>query len=514
MLTQPPSGGAAVPARARSAGRRLPLTLLVWGFAACVSDATPELESNSLDLPQGQRLVLDKNGLSLLDRAGQTRAQFAVRGKHLDLRLDSPNSALAVLLDTDTQAVRILQLDLQSGSLLALGGQPGLLAPGISVEALCLYRDPQALNHVFVVGKDGITQQWVFDGTQRRLLRSLSLPANTRACTVVDSSETLWLDEHGVGRWAYDVAGEVNPKRRLFPAGTALASASKPSGSSSSMPTVTVLAQAQTDPVARFGDAADDPAIWVHSDDAAASRVLGTNKKQGLLVYDLQGRQTQLLEVGRLNNVDLRQRVVFAGGAAVDLAVATQRDRNSVMLFSIDASGQAKVAGEFATDLDEIYGICLHQPTSGGLEVFVNDKDGRYQHHRLLRGAGPSGSPAAAGTPVSAYSATLLRRFKLASQPEACVVDDARGLVFMGEEKRGVWVMATDAARPAEPRMLLPVGPLLSADVEGLALYHGATASYLIVSSQGDNSYVVLDAAPHLHGAGPLSHWHQPGRRH
>ena len=36
----------------------------------------------------------------------------------------------------------------------------------------------------------------------------------------------------------------------------------------------------------------------------ADARILGTNKKQGLLVYDLQGKQTQLLEVGRLNNVD------------------------------------------------------------------------------------------------------------------------------------------------------------------------------------------------------------------
>ena len=45
--------------------------------------------------------------------------------------------------------------------------------------------------------------------------------------------------------------------------------------------------------------AADDPAIWVHQADPAKSRILGTNKKQGMLVYDLQGRQTQLLAAGR-----------------------------------------------------------------------------------------------------------------------------------------------------------------------------------------------------------------------
>lgn len=34
------------------------------------------------------------------------------------------------------------------------------------------------------------------------------------------------------------------------------------------------------------------------------------------------------------------------------------------------------------------------------------------------------------------------------------------------------------------------------ADVEGLALYHGAARSYLLVSSQGNNSYLVLEASP------------------
>ena len=56
----------------------------------------------------------------------------------------------------------------------------------------------------------------------------------------------------------------------------------------------------------RQGDAADDPAIWVNPNDAAASRVLGTNKKQGLLVTGLDGQLLQELPVGRLNNVDVR----------------------------------------------------------------------------------------------------------------------------------------------------------------------------------------------------------------
>jgi 3-phytase len=83
------------------------------------------------------------------------------------------------------------------------------------------------------------------------------------------------------------------------------------------------------------------------------------------------------------------------------------------------------------------------------------------------------------------------------------VADDASGTLFVGEEKRGVWMTPADVARAAPLRMVLPVGGVLVADVEGMGLYRGKERSYLVVSSQGNNSYVVLDAQPpyKVHGA-------------
>lgn len=247
------------------------------------------------------------------------------------------------------------------------------------------------------------------------------------------------------------------------------------------MPVAIIEPQAQTEPMARQGDAADDPAIWLSSNPADA-RILGTNKKQGLLVYDLQGKQTQLLEVGRLNNVDVRQGIDL-GGAKVDLAVATRRDDNTMMLFSIAANGELSVAGSFATGLNDIYGMCLYQPKAGGVEAFINDKDGTFQQYQI-------------GMNNGKFGATLLRSFKVATQPEGCVADDNSGRLFLGEERRGVWTTSADAAKPDALNMVLPVGANLAADVEGMAIYHGRNGapSYLVVSSQGDSSYVVLDA--------------------
>ena len=45
------------------------------------------------------------------------------------------------------------------------------------------------------------------------------------------------------------------------------------------------------------GDAADDPAIWVHPTDTSKSLILGTNKDVGVYVYGLDGSEKQRLPV-------------------------------------------------------------------------------------------------------------------------------------------------------------------------------------------------------------------------
>ncbi|NRR30290.1 phytase [Oxalobacteraceae bacterium] len=433
-------------------------------------------------LPDGGTLTLDKQGLHLLDAAGKERAKLPMRAKHLDTR-SHPDGALALVVDANTDRAMLVVADVKAGQLRA---QQPLPAPAYGIEAACLFRDAQQLDHLFQIGKDGQAEQWLLYQGAHRLERRLALPPHVKHCQVDDASQTLLIKESGIGLWAYSADAEGPGGRTLHPdddakSGQGQAPAWKPQPASAPV-TAIIMPRAQTEPMARLGDAADDPAIWVNPANAAGSRVLGTNKKQGLLVYDLQGKQLQLLEVGRLNNVDLRQNVMLER-QRFDLAVATQRDDNTLMLFSIAANGTVKEAGSFATPLEHIYGLCLYQPIGGGLEAFVNDKDGSFLHYRIERRE-------------HRFSATLLRRFKVDSQPEGCVADDARARLFLGEEKRGVWTTSADAAKPDALAMVLPVGPQLTADVEGMAIYHGKQADYLVVSSQGSNSYVVTDARP------------------
>ena len=499
-------------------------------------------------LPGGAWLALDKRGLRLVGADGIDRATLALRGERLDLRPDvhpSSGGALAVLVDSNLEQAQPVRIDLAAGTLTRL---PAIPSAGFGIEAACMYRDAQNLDHVFLVGADGQAQQWLL-GEPHRLVRRLALPTGVEHCRVDDAYATLFVAEEGMGLWAYGadaegpsartpvalrtpygkLKGEIQglavlpggvaalgengqllgwrragaawqalPARALGAqqlvalGGAALMVQTKKgwqspalawkAGSAPPRSLPIVMPRMQTAPVAQMGDAADDPAIWVNPLDASKSRILGSNKKQGLLVYDLDGRQTQFLASGRLNNVDVRQDLRFEG-QRVDLALATQRDEQAMVLYTIDAGGELAEAARLPTGLGDIYGTCLYRTPEGGLDAFVNDKDGRYEHWQITRSGGK-------------YGARLARQFRVATQPEGCVADDRSGLLFVGEEDKALWVTSAKADQPATLEMVMPVGEWLHDDIEGMGIYHGDKRSYLVVSSQGNSSYVVFDAAP------------------
>jgi len=422
-------------------------------------------------------LKLDKQGLLLLDSQGRELDRVTVRAKRWDQR-ELPDGLLAVVLDTDRGRPLLVRARAQRLQVSVLE------VPDFEVDALCLYRDPQGLMQLFLLGAEGLSEQWLLGEGSARPLRHLATAPSPHGCQVDDVRGTLQFAEAGVGMWSVNAEPEGRVQRRLLKPGA------PPPTSARRQAWPVLQPSAQTDVVARQGDAADDPAIWVDPQDGQRSLVLGTNKKQGLLVYGLDGHQRQLLEVGRINNVDLRQGIV-SGGARWDLAVATQRDEQSLVLFQIEPGGQVRELARLPTDLNDIYGLCVARTADGQLDAFPNDKDGRVQHYRIALNEGR-------------WQARLLRQFKLASQPEGCVVDERENRLFVGEEKRGIWAFDARAERTMQPELVMPVGPQLVADVEGLAVYQGrgGAPSYLLVSAQGDDSYLVLDAKPPyaLHG--------------
>ena len=243
-------------------------------------------------------------------------------------------------------------------------------------------------------------------------------------------------------------------------------------------------ATVETDPVPSSGDAADDAAVWVHPRDPARSVVIGTDKRGGIGVYDLGGRQLTYRKGGKPNNVDLRCGFRL-GDRSVALVTAGDRERNEILVYRLDPVTRTLVdvaARPIVPGLD-VYGSCMYRSrATGNVFVIATSEQGEIEQWRLF--ANRNGFVAG----------ERVRRFDLGSQTEGCVADDALGRLYLAEEERGIWRYG------AEPwggtrRTLVDTtgrGGHLEADVEGLTILTGPRdTGYLVASSQGDSSFAV-----------------------
>ncbi|SHO55096.1 phytase [Vibrio quintilis] len=257
-----------------------------------------------------------------------------------------------------------------------------------------------------------------------------------------------------------------------------------------------VKVSAETEAVAKGGDAADDPAFWYNADAPEKSQIIATNKKGGLMAYSLDGTELQYLKGGRPNNVDVIQSVSDGQGGTLALAAASNRDANTIALYKIQSatdtqdpivalnavgSNVSSEVSQLLSGVNEVYGLCMYQSSDGTPYVFVNGKDGSIEQWRIsVSGSDVSGS--------------VVRTFSVASQPEGCVADTETAALYVGEEDKGIWKFSADESADSSAELVAEVdGKKLVADVEGLTIYNDGTNKYLIASSQGNHTYAMYD---------------------
>jgi 3-phytase len=250
-----------------------------------------------------------------------------------------------------------------------------------------------------------------------------------------------------------------------------------------------VIARIETDPVISSGDAADDPAIWVHPSDPSKSTIIGTDKKAGLAVYDLSGKTLQYRKDGGMDNVDLRYNFPLSG-ENVDIVTAGNKQEDTLAIYKVNAITRKleKVNARKITTGIPVYGSCMYYSIiTGKYYVFINsEKKGGVQQWELFdNGAGK-------------VDAKLVRQFEVGSVAEGCVADDELGYFYIAEENVGIWRYGAEPEAGAERVMVAPVVPngKLTPDAEGLAIYYAKNGKgYLIASSQGSNEFVIYDRA-------------------
>ncbi|MFF5206591.1 phytase [Streptosporangium sp. NPDC000396] len=348
----------------------------------------------------------------------------------------------------------------------------------------------------------------------------------------------------------------MRPLTGLVPAALAigmLAVAVMPA-TASDLPTV----RPRIETPALFDDAAggnangDDPAIWVHPTEPAGSVIATAAKEGGLYVYDLDGRQLQHLpasaapgkddEPGRLNNVD----VVYGHPSRSerrDIFVASDRGSDKLRVYRIDPSkagqGQAPLTDitdpaapfVFNTTQAEVnkaetaYGLAAWKRGSNtyvlvsrrhttrlALLKLTDAPDGKIGYTRVRTIDLPSGF-----TLPNGQSWTPCDEPGVGPQIEGMVVDARTGTLYAAQEDVGIWRIPADltgspvlidrvreygvpATYDAETEECVPGvdpgygGTHLTADAEGLTIYHGKDGrGYLIASSQGDDTFAVYN---------------------
>ncbi|MEB3291941.1 MAG: phytase [Synechococcales bacterium] len=258
---------------------------------------------------------------------------------------------------------------------------------------------------------------------------------------------------------------------------------------------------------------ADDPAIYLHPTDSSQSLVLTVVKNAGLRVYDLGGNLVQEVNPGgiRYNNIDLQYGFKL-DGKSVDIALASDRNNDKLVIFKIDPSNPsqplqditdssigtlfqgAPYAAPYSASNRSAYGVALYRsPLSQDYYAFVNRRQtGDVAQYKLIdKGNGKIG-------------AELVRNFTVPTtagrdaQLEGMVVDQELGYLYIGQEDVGIWKFSAEPSGGQSGTLIDRVkdlgGQYLEQDVEGLTIYYGKDGKgYLLASSQGNNTFIAYE---------------------
>lgn len=241
----------------------------------------------------------------------------------------------------------------------------------------------------------------------------------------------------------------------------------------------------------------DDPAIWIHPTDPSLSLIIGTDKggdtgKGGLYVFNLDGKidtsKTVLLQ--RPNNVDVAYGLNIHG-VKTDIAVCTERNTNSIRVFSLPDMKQIDNGGIAVFEDDTLrapMGVALYTDLkTGKIYAVVGRKTGPqegYLYQYLLK-ADSTGT-------VKGQLVRKFGKFSGKKEIESIVVDNELGYIYSSDEGVGV---RKYYAHPDSSNTELAVFATsgVREDHEGLSIYKANDGKgYILLSDQQANQFHIF----------------------
>ena len=240
-----------------------------------------------------------------------------------------------------------------------------------------------------------------------------------------------------------------------------------------------VNADVETEPVFAGDDAADDMCVLENFNNPESSLIISSDKKYGIIVYDLEGNKLYDYEVGRINNVDI---IPFKSGQDKYLVAGTNRTYNSIDLYIFSSNGELEknIVREVVPSLKDVYGITFYDDEYNTY-VFVSDKKGNVEQWSF-------------NNDESNPEIKFERKLKFSSLVEGLVADESKGKIYIGQERKGIWELNAFPSLDSQKKLIFKKSKNFKPDFEGLTLRDdGNGEGYLIASVQGSNGYLIID---------------------
>ena len=240
-----------------------------------------------------------------------------------------------------------------------------------------------------------------------------------------------------------------------------------------------VTANVETEPVFAGDDAADDMCVLENFNNPENSLIISSDKKYGIIVYDLEGVKLYDYEVGRINNVDIlpsrsiQNKYIVAG---------TNRTYNSIDIYSFNSKGELEnlILRKEIPSLKDVYGVTFYRDEFNTY-LFISDKKGNVEQWSYNNDEVNS-------------EIKFVRKLKFSSLVEGLVADESKGKIYIGQERKGIWELNAFPSFDSQKKLIFKKSKNFKPDFEGLALRDdGNGEGYLIASVQGSNGYLIID---------------------
>ncbi|RMF26513.1 MAG: phytase [Bacteroidetes bacterium] len=229
-----------------------------------------------------------------------------------------------------------------------------------------------------------------------------------------------------------------------------------------------------------------DPAIYVNEANPKLSLVFGTDRRTGILAYDLEGKLAARYNAGYVYSLDVEPAFPMNGKKIVLLAAAN-RAENALILFQFlpETKRLLNITGEkIMSSVDGATAVCLFYSRFRRKHyAFLSGMDGKIEQWEL--------------NPVDGrIEATLVRTLELGDACLGLAADEELEFLYASAATKGIWKIPAD---PYKGSSKVKVDDILTnrnlkMEIRGLALFFGPRGKgYLLAVSQGNNSIAVYE---------------------